>query len=61
MDQIQEIEHIIEKLRTRLHETAQGRCFTDPEVVKASQELNQMLNRYEQLLTKKCKFQQRRT
>lgn len=55
MDQIAEMEAIIEKLRTRLHETAHGKCFTDPEVVRASQELNQALNAYERLLTSKCK------
>ncbi|VBB05282.1 spo0e like sporulation regulatory protein [Lucifera butyrica] len=55
MDEIQEIERIIEKLRTRLHATAQGKCFTDPEVIRASQELNQMLNQYEKLLSRKCK------
>lgn len=54
MDQIQEIEAIIEKLRTRLHETAKGRCFTDPEVVWVSQELNEKLNEYERLISKKC-------
>lgn len=58
MNRIQEIESIIEKLRTRLHDTAQGRCFTDPEVVKASQELNKMLNEYERLLTEKCNAKQ---
>lgn len=55
MDEVQEVEHIIEKLRTRLHDTAKGRCFTDPEVVRASQELNKMLNEYERLLSQKCK------
>ncbi|NLP40631.1 MAG: aspartyl-phosphate phosphatase Spo0E family protein [Veillonellaceae bacterium] len=60
LNQIQEIEAIIEKLRTRLHETAKGRCLTDPEVVKASQELNQKLNEYERLLTEKCNSKQGR-
>ncbi|WP_371374789.1 Spo0E family sporulation regulatory protein-aspartic acid phosphatase [Sporomusa aerivorans] len=35
MDQIAEIEAIIEKLRIRLHDTARGKCFTDPEVVRS--------------------------
>lgn len=60
MNQIQEIEAIIEKLRTRLHETAKGRCLTDPEVVRASQELNKKLNEYERLLTEKCNSQKGR-
>lgn len=57
MDEIQKIEQLIEELRTRLHGQAKGKCLTDPEVVKASQELNKMLNEYERLLTKKCKLE----
>lgn len=56
-DEVQEIERIIEELRTRLHAKAKGRCLTDPEVVAASQELNQMLNKYERLLMGKCKLE----
>lgn len=55
MNEVQEVEDIIDKLRMRLHETASGRSFTDPEVVKASQELDKMLNEYQRLLTQKCK------
>lgn len=55
IDEIEEIKAIIEKLRDRLHGTVQGRCLTDPEVVKASQELNEMLNKYEKILTDTCK------
>lgn len=54
MNQIQELKEIIEKLRLRLHETSHGRCFTDPEVVKVSQELNEVLNKYDRLISKKC-------
>lgn len=57
MDEVQEIEQLIEKLRTRLHAKAKGKCLTDPEVVKASQELNKMLNEYERLLSSKCKLE----
>jgi hypothetical protein len=55
VDQIEELQEIIEKLRMRLHETSHGKCFLDPEVVKVSQELNEVLNRYELLIKQKCK------
>ena len=57
MDEIEEIERLIEELRTCLHVRAEGKCFTDPEVVKASQELNEMLNKYNRLLSRKCKLE----
>lgn len=57
MDEVQEIEQLIEKLRTRLHAKSKGKCLTDPEIVKASQELNNMLNEYERLISKKCKLE----
>lgn len=53
MDDILEIKYLIEKLRARLYEKAEGKCFTDSEVLEASQELNQALNKYERLLSKK--------
>lgn len=53
MDNIQEMEKIIEELRAQLHKIADGRCFTDPEVIKASQELDQKLNEYERLINSK--------
>ena len=46
---------LIEEMRSRLHDQVKGRCFCDPEVLKASQELNKVLNEYEQLLVAKCK------
>ena len=54
MDQIEELREIIEKLRLRLHETSHGKCFTDPEVIKVSHELNKLLNDYEKLIKEKC-------
>ena len=54
VDEVKEIENLIEKLRIRLHAEAKGKCLTDPEAVKASQKLNNMLNKYEQLLEKIC-------
>ncbi|MEG6584539.1 aspartyl-phosphate phosphatase Spo0E family protein [Dendrosporobacter sp. 1207_IL3150] len=53
MDNIHELESIIEKLRSQLHQIAQGKCLTDPEVIRASQELNNMLNTYERLIGNK--------
>ncbi len=55
MDQIEELQEFIEKLRMRLHVTSHGKCFLDPEVIKVSQELNEVLNRYELLIKQKCK------
>lgn len=50
MDQIEELREIIEKLRSRLHVTSHGKCFCDPEIVKVSQELNEVLNKYDNLI-----------
>lgn len=55
MDDLKAMELLIEEFRRRLHDSMHGRCFTDPEVVKASQELNQILNEYGRLLKAKCK------
>lgn len=54
MDEIYEMKMLIEQMRQRLHDHAKDKCLTDPEVVKISQELNEMLNKYEQLLNEKC-------
>lgn len=55
MDDLEAIRKLIEEMRSRLHDKANGRCFTDPEVIKASQELNALLNQYERLLISRCK------
>jgi hypothetical protein len=55
MDDLQKMQQLIEEMRQRLHDTVKSRCFTDPEVVKISQELNKLLNEYEQILKKSCK------
>lgn len=55
VDQIEELREIIEKLRLRLHKTSHGKCFCDPEIVKVSQELNEVLNKYDNLIRQKCK------
>ncbi|QJW48227.1 aspartyl-phosphate phosphatase Spo0E family protein [bacterium BFN5] len=47
MQDIRQIEIIIQELRARLHEIARKKSLSDPEVVKASQELDEMLIKYE--------------
>jgi hypothetical protein len=53
MDDLERLKKEIEQLRAHLHEVAQNRQLTDPEVVGASQLLDAMLNEYEKLLRKK--------
>lgn len=54
MGEIDEMKIIIEQMRSRLHDTVKDKCLTDPEIIKISQELNDMLNKYERLLNRKC-------
>ncbi len=54
MAELEAVRCAIENLRSQLHSKAKDKCLTDPEVVRASQELNEMLNKYERLLTKQC-------
>lgn len=53
MQDIRQIEIIIQELRARLHNIARERSLTDPEVVKASQELDAMLIKYERFFKMK--------
>jgi hypothetical protein len=48
-----EIEKAIEKLRAELHGVSMGRLLTDPKVIKASEELDMLLVRYQKLLRNK--------
>ena len=50
MDEVEEIIVLIEKMRKRLYDSARNKNLTDPEVTKASQELDNMLNEYAKLL-----------
>ena len=43
----------IEILRQKLHSSGEGKVLTDPEVVAASQKLNEVLNEYYRLLKQK--------
>jgi hypothetical protein len=53
MSSLREIESKIQDLRAQLYEIARDREFTDPEVIKASQKLDQVLNEYEQFFKRK--------
>lgn len=53
MQDIRQIEIIIQELRARLHQIAGKKSLTDPEVVKASQELDKMLIKYERFFKMK--------
>ncbi|MEG6584372.1 aspartyl-phosphate phosphatase Spo0E family protein [Dendrosporobacter sp. 1207_IL3150] len=47
MNKIREIELQIQELRAKLYKAAERKSFTDPTVVAASQELDEMLLKYE--------------
>ena len=49
----EEILKLINDLRQKLHRTGGSKTLTDPEVIKASQELNKVLNEYYRLLNNK--------
>ncbi|WP_238442506.1 aspartyl-phosphate phosphatase Spo0E family protein [Desulforamulus reducens] len=49
----EEILKLINELRQKLHSTGGSKTLTDPEVIKASQELNKVLNEYYRLLNNK--------
>ncbi|HEY8908775.1 MAG TPA: aspartyl-phosphate phosphatase Spo0E family protein [Desulfosporosinus sp.] len=40
----------IEELRANLIKIKEGRSYTDPEVVTASEKLDQVLNKYQELI-----------
>ncbi|MGC7871332.1 Spo0E family sporulation regulatory protein-aspartic acid phosphatase [Desulfosporosinus sp. SYSU MS00001] len=54
MSEIDELIKQIEELRLNLINTKEGRAYTDPVVVTASQELDEVLNRYQELLMEKA-------
>ena len=43
----------IEELRIKLIKIKEGKAYTDPEVVAASQELDEVLDKYQESLLKK--------
>ncbi|WP_088228300.1 aspartyl-phosphate phosphatase Spo0E family protein [Desulfosporosinus sp. FKB] len=54
MSEIDELIKQIEELRLNLINTKEGRAYTDAVVVTASQELDKVLNRYQELLMEKA-------
>jgi hypothetical protein len=51
--ELAELQELIEKLRTELHGVSMGRILTDPKVIKASEELDVLLVRYQKLIKDK--------
>ena len=49
---IEELIKQIEELRANLIKIKEGRAYTDPEVVMASEKLDQVLNEYQELKNK---------
>lgn len=49
---INELIKQIEELRSNLIKVKEGRAYTDPEVVEASQALDEVLDKYQELLLK---------
>ena len=49
---LKEILRTIDELRQKLYSSGEGKALTDPEVVAASQKLNEVLNEYYRLQQK---------
>lgn len=49
MLEVKELIEQIEALRAKLIEVKQGRRFTDPEVIKVSQKLDELLDMYQEI------------
>jgi len=45
-----ELQEMIETLRTKLHTISQGKSLTDPELIRASQELDVLLVEYQKMI-----------
>ncbi|OCZ49847.1 aspartyl-phosphate phosphatase Spo0E family protein [Dehalobacter sp. TeCB1] len=52
MNETKKIINKIEKLRSKMAKVKNGKAFTHPEVVKASQELDIVLNKYQELIVR---------
>ena len=52
MTEIEELIKRIEELRLNMIRVKEGRPYTDPEVVAASQELDAVLDKYQEMLIK---------
>ncbi len=54
MSEIEELINRIEELRLKMTKVKEGRTYTDPEVVATSQELDDVLDKYQEMLMKKA-------
>lgn len=52
MSEIGELIQQIEELRMKMIQIKEGKSYTDPEVIAASQELDSLLNKYQEILMK---------
>ena len=52
MSELEELIKQIEELRLRMIKTKEGKSYTDPEVITASQELDGVLNKYQDMMMK---------
>lgn len=55
MSEIKELIKRIEELRENMIKVKEGRSYTDPEVVATSQELDDVLDKYQEMLIIKSK------
>lgn len=53
MSEIKELIKRIEELRLNMIKVQEGRAYTDPVVLAASQELDDVLDKYQEMLLKK--------
>lgn len=53
MSELKELIKQIEELRARLIKIQEGRDYSDPEVVATSQQLDAVLDKYQELMMKK--------
>ncbi|HZK85622.1 MAG TPA: aspartyl-phosphate phosphatase Spo0E family protein [Desulfosporosinus sp.] len=52
MSEIEELIKQIEELRLNMIKVKEGRAYTDPEVLAISQELDNVLDKYQEMLMK---------
>jgi hypothetical protein len=60
VSKIEEFEKEIEDLRLNMVKVKEGKLYTDPEVVVASQELDGVMDKYYEMLMKKEGLDQKR-
>ncbi len=55
MSEIEELINRIEELRLNMIKAKEGRTYTDPGVIATSQELDDVLDQYQEMMMKKAK------